>query len=151
MRNVISGNSAQGVSITGSGTTNNQVAGNYIGTDASGTLPLGNGTFGVDIGAGAQANFVGTNGNGVNDAAEGNVISANFIGVFIQDAGTTNNVVAGNRIGTDSSGTASVGNTRFGVEVNSSASSTRIGTNADGVSDAFERNIISGNTGAGVV
>src|SRR5207245_2002030 len=70
--NVISGNNQVGVEITGIGTNNNWVAGNFIGTNAPGTVALGNGG-GVAVHGGAQFNIIGTTGDGVNDAAERNV------------------------------------------------------------------------------
>jgi hypothetical protein len=45
-RNVVSGNSQIGIGIENAGATNNVVQGNFIGTDATGTLPLGNGSLG---------------------------------------------------------------------------------------------------------
>ena len=50
-RNLISGNTAEGVLIQGStsGATGNQILGNYIGTDVNGTADLGNGTEGIEI------------------------------------------------------------------------------------------------------
>jgi hypothetical protein len=149
-RNVISANSSYGVYIYGTGATNNTVAGNYIGTDATGTLPLGN-ALGVYIGSGAQSNRIGTNGDGVADAAERNVISANrTYGVYIYGTGATNNTVAGNYIGTDATGTLPLGNGSYGVYIASGAKSNRIGTNGDGVADDAERNIISANSSCGV-
>src|SRR5205814_2218447 len=59
-RNVISGNNGGGVSNTGSSSTNNQVMGNFIGTDVTGTGGLGNtGGGGVGIDDGATNNTVG--------------------------------------------------------------------------------------------
>ena len=55
--NVISGNTDDGVEITGTGTTGNVVAGNYIGTDVTGTVALGNGLDGVEIDTGASGNI----------------------------------------------------------------------------------------------
>jgi titin len=58
-RNVISANTLLGVWITGSGTSTNQVQGNYVGTDATSTLALGNGLGGVQIDGGASSNVIG--------------------------------------------------------------------------------------------
>src|SRR4051812_12350442 len=58
--NVISGNSGNGILIAGTGTDENVVAGNFIGTDAGGTLALGNATGAIAIWAGAQSNRIGT-------------------------------------------------------------------------------------------
>jgi SdrD B-like domain/PKD domain/Periplasmic copper-binding protein (NosD) len=141
-RNLISGNRIDGVLISGG--NNNVVAGNYIGTDVTGTLALGNSFQGVDVTQGASSNQIGTNGDGVADAAEGNLISGQGVtGVRISDLGTDHNLVAGNLIGTDKTGTVAVPNLGDGVFIGSGAQFTRIGTNADGVSDALERNVIS--------
>ena len=109
--NVISAN-RNGVVIAGDETaTGNVVTGNLIGTDAAGTADLGNGAFGVVV-TGAVANVVGP----------ANVISANDEGgVRVIDGGyatrTADNVVRGNRIGTDAAGGAPLGNGRDGVLV----------------------------------
>ena len=50
-----------GISITGSGASNNAVLGNFIGTNAAGTAALGNGT-GVVIDNGASNNTIGGTG-----------------------------------------------------------------------------------------
>jgi hypothetical protein len=93
------------------GGVDNWIAGNDIGTDATGTIALGNNGVGVAIVAGARSNIIGTDGDGVGDAAEGNLISGNGSnGVEIDDAGTSGNLVAGNLIGTDASGTRALAN-----------------------------------------
>ena len=150
-RNIISGNSGDGVQITDAGSNNNRVYGNSIGTNAAGTAAIGNGINGVLLYAGASNNFIGTDGNGQSDDAfEGNVISGNAYGVFLQSS-ANNNVIAGNLIGTNAAGTAKLGNTIDGVQVfDGTVAGTRIGTNADGTSDTLERNVISGNTNVGV-
>jgi titin len=157
--NLISGNGGVGVYIYGSAANGNKVQGNKIGTDISGTATVGNNQSGVSIDNGASANFIGTDGDGVNDATEGNLISGNGgSGILLGASGiaTNNNVVAGNFIGTNAAGTAALGNTIDGITIDVAAGN-RIGTNADGVSDTLERNLISGNdqfgisiTGAGV-
>ena len=61
-------------------------------------------------------NTVGTNGDGVTDASEGNVIAANGnVGIEIQGTAATSNVVAGNSIGTDKAGDTGLGNHNTGV------------------------------------
>ena len=77
-RNVISanGNSSSGfggVFFTYAGTTGNQLQGNYIGTDASGTMAVGNVNDGVYLQQ-AATNFIGGSAAGA-----GNLISANGV------------------------------------------------------------------------
>ena len=148
-RNVISGNAWNGIQITGLSATNNIVAGNYIGTNSSGTAALANSSSGVRISGGASSNLIGTNGDGVTDDLEGNIISGNNYHGILVGTGSTNTVIAGNRIGTDVSGTLDLGNVGDGVRIEN-AVSTRVGTNGDGTSDLLERNIISCNDINGV-
>jgi hypothetical protein len=146
-RNVISGNELHGIFVRFADSTGNVIAGNFIGTDASGTRAVPNGTptsngSGVMIDEGASGNFVGTNGDGRGDAVEGNLLSGNLIGVSISGP-AHDNVIAGNKIGTDVSGRRTLPNTNRGVNIGGTAN--RVGSNADGVSDDLERNVISGN------
>jgi hypothetical protein len=128
------------------GSNQNTVAGNLIGTDASGTKPLANGYGGIFIGNGAQENLVGTNGDGVGDTLERNIISANtFAGVQLNGPGTNANAVAGNFIGTDGTGTQPLGNLDQGVFINGGAQSNRIGTTGTDPDAAAEGNVISAN------
>ena len=105
-RNVISGGHFVGVLISGGDAgSDNLVQGNFIGTNAAGTGPLGN-AFGVW--PNAARNTIG----GTTPAAR-NVISGNAqAGVLFSGAFGTNNVVRGNYIGTDVTGAVSVANTR---------------------------------------
>jgi CSLREA domain-containing protein len=57
--NVIAGNTAWGVHMYGAATTDNQLVGNYIGVQADGVTPLGNGSDGVFIELGAHTNQIG--------------------------------------------------------------------------------------------
>ena len=147
--NLISGNSGHGVNISGSGTNHNVVQGNFIGTDVTGKAGLNNSSNGVEIEKGAQFNLIGTNGDGVNDAAERNVVSGNFVGINIGDSGTNDNVVAGNYIGTDYTGTVAIGNL-IGLQIVGGAANNLIGTSGTDVDNAAERNVISGNGLEGV-
>ena len=96
-RNIISGNS-YGVLIE-AGATGNQVLGNYIGTNASGTAALSNLYGGMGI-SGSNNTVGGTT------AGARNIISGNGgIGVYIDGNG---NQVLGNYIGTNAAGTAAL-------------------------------------------
>ncbi|HEX8680724.1 MAG TPA: CSLREA domain-containing protein, partial [Ardenticatenaceae bacterium] len=148
-RNLISGNSSNGVMISGIGSSNNnRVAGNTIGTNAAGTSALPN-DVGVLVEGSASSNIIGTNSSDTDpaqtgDEAEGNLISGNTnAGVWLIDSDT--NRVAGNRIGTNADGTGALANS-YGVLIQGGASSNIIGTDGDGTADEAERNLISGNT-----
>jgi parallel beta-helix repeat protein len=133
-RNVISGNDNGGVGIY-SGSFNNLLYGNYIGTNASGNAALANAKAGVIATDHAGMNFIG--GPGV-----GNVISGNNQGVVIT-SGVAGSIVQGNKIGTDASGLNKIGNATDGVFVFNSGN--QIGGRNRGTG-----NLISGNGGDGI-
>ena len=138
-RNVISGNNNHGVEFNGSTSTSNVAQGNYIGTDVTGTADLGNSLSGVFITAWASSNTIG----GTTTAAR-NVISGNDrCGVEIPHVGSTGNLVQGNYIGTDVTGTADLGNTQTGVWI--SGPGNAIG----GISEGAD-NVIAYNGSDGV-
>lgn len=139
--NVISANPSYGIQIDGvGGVTKNTISGNYIGTDASGTSSPGIQQIGVGLYAGPVGNTIGGS-----TAGAGNVISGNTqYGIFISDSGTINNVVQGNLIGTDATGTTAIPNVNFGIGVWSFASGNLFGGTSTGA-----RNVISGTTGDG--
>ncbi|QSB00441.1 DUF4347 domain-containing protein [Methylomonas sp. EFPC1] len=138
-RNVISGNNASGITLTGSSATGNVIAGNYIGTDISGMIDLGNANSGITIES--SGNTIGGTASGA-----GNLISGNsYSGVFINGESADNNIVQGNIIGTDVSGNASLANSWDGISVIGGADNTIIGGTT-----AAARNIIAGNTEAGI-
>jgi probable HAF family extracellular repeat protein/parallel beta-helix repeat protein len=132
--NVISGNSADGVLISGSGTTGNQVQSSLIGTNKNGDLILFNALNGVEISDGAAGNTIGV------PVGVGNVISGNGNdGVLLTGMGTISNLVQGNFIGTDKNGTAGVSNFGHGVEISQGAS-----LNVIGFGNVISRNLNSG-------
>lgn len=120
-RNVISGNGV-GVRIAGSGTKGNDLAGNYIGTDATGNSAISN-EDGVIIKEGAEENTLGGAG-----LAERNVCSGNrhkCVGIF--GVGTKENRVEGNLIGTEVNGSAALGNGANDVQIGEGATKNTIG------------------------
>jgi hypothetical protein len=145
-RNIISGNLGDGIlfrnlDLISMNLTGNRVQGNFIGTDVTGTMALGNIGNGVCL-DGASGNFIGGSG-----AGEGNVISANGLdGVCYVRMGAHDNPLQGNFIGTNATGTAALGNAGNGVRLSDEAHGNLIG----GTSPA-ERNIISGNLGDGIL
>jgi len=143
--NTISGNKENGVLITGAATTKNKVFFNCIGTDADGNLPVANEKNGVAIEAGAALNIIGENlvGNGFN------VISGNAEnGVLITGAGTDNNSVGQNLIGTNAAEAAPVPNTKNGVLIQGGAKTNKIGV---GIGESNFANNISGNLENGIL
>ena len=139
-RNVLSGNGASGVRIATAGSNNNVVQGNYIGTDVTGTKPLGNAFHGVLIHRGASGNLIGGPSAGM-----GNVISANLIeGVTFSDANTAGNTVEGNLIGTDASGTGDLGNGADGVALSFSAFNNTVGGTTPGAGNTIAYNVMNG-------
>ncbi len=131
---VISGNNV-GVLITGAGSTADQVLGNFIGTDITGKLDLGNSQEGVRV-EDAAGNSI-----GAPTATDRNVISANHTGVTITGPTATGNVVQNNLIGTDVTGLSSLGNEIDGVFLSLGASGNLIGgpMAPDGNTVAFNR------------
>jgi titin len=137
--NVISGNGGAGVFLLGFAANNNRVQGNLIGTDVTGTVPLGNALDGVDIEAGANNLIGGT------VAGLGNVISANGgAGVSISATGAQFNQIQGNLIGTDVTGTQPLGNALDGVAL------LGVSDNTVGGTDPGAGNVIANNGQDGV-
>jgi hypothetical protein len=149
--NTVSANKNNGLWLLGAAVQNNLVQANYIGVNSAGNASLGNLASGIKLSDGAHHNIIGVDSDGVNDALERNIISANGqAGLDIYSLGTNYNVVAGNFIGVDISGTQALGNGWEGLRFAAGAQFNVVGSNADGVSDELERNIISANTAAGV-
>jgi hypothetical protein len=142
--NVISGNAGEGIRIDGMLATNNFIALNYIGTDATGSVAVGNSASGVYIRR-APGNSVASN-----------VVSGNlgFAGITIcgidpggcgggdvpgidETSNAAGNAVESNHIGTDASGVSPLGNNQAGVSIDG-APNTRVGP-------AITANVISNN------
>jgi hypothetical protein len=102
--NVISGNDYAGIDFTGSIT----IEGNYIGTDVTGEVAIFGNTH---IGGFAIVNNAQPSGTTITSTISDNVVSGNDFGIYL--AAPTDNppsyTIAGNLIGTDASGTKSLG------------------------------------------
>jgi hypothetical protein len=189
-RNIISGNGI-GLVVFANGAT---IHGNYVGTDVSGTIDLGNTSSGVSL-QGSSGHVVGgtnpgegnlisgnagnmvlanvtastiagniigpdvngsgaamVNGSGIfaaatttgNTIGPGNVISDVTIGVDLDGGTVANNVIKGNRIGTNLAGTAAVPNSDDGVRMENGAHDNTVGGTT-----AADRNIIAASGGGG--
>ena len=125
--NQISGNVRRGVAVTDIFSTDNVIASNFIGTDASGTMPLLNG-----VGGGVSL-------IGPNNTVTSNTITAPDFGVAAFNH-ATGSLVASNWIGTDSSETSTTLGMQTGI---------LISTGADG--SVVESNVIANNDKAVVV
>jgi titin len=141
--NLISGNLVAGIQFFAA-SGGNLVQGNYVGTDASGTQPLGNTYAGVAI-SGAHDNTVGGPAAGAANLISGNIGN----GVRVETSGTTGNLIQGNLVGTDVTGTIALGNGSDGVDsavlIDAGASNNTIGGTAAGTG-----NVVSGNYFNGV-
>ena len=91
---------------------NTRIEGNFIGTNAAGTLAQGNGTTGCCAGVNISGNDLTIGGT---ELADRNLISANTNGVTIASSGPTGYVFQNNLIGTKADGTSSLPNTLNGV------------------------------------
>lgn len=139
-RNVISGNLNDGISLLylyGPAT----IQGNYIGTDATGTIAIGNGTpgpfstgYGIDV---FSSNDVTIGGNA---AGKRNVIAANQLGGIAVESTSSGTTITGNYIGTDSTGKVALGNQGAGVLLTGLITNTMIGGATAGL-----RNVIAAN------
>jgi len=137
----------------------NLVQGNLIGTDVSGTIALAAAqSEGISILSATNSNTIG----GTTPTAR-NIISGNTEGGILLANSTTDNLVQGNYIGLDITGTRVLPNENFGVqsaplnfpnnpETNQPTPGNNTGTanNTIGGSTAGAANVISGNAGNGI-
>ncbi|GIK62226.1 MAG: hypothetical protein BroJett018_00200 [Chloroflexota bacterium] len=137
--------------------SNNVIVGNRIGTNQAGTARAANrgradgggieiiGPFGTNnIIGGTSGVTVGGSCTGDCNLVSGNADILGFVGVKMRD-NADNNIVIGNYIGTDVTGTLSVPNERIGLQIIGS-DGNQIGGNTPA-----ERNVISGNAETNLV
>ena len=123
------------------------IAGNSIGlrSDGSGADDVRSGGHGI-------LNYVngvriGTDGDGVSDAAEQNIIAAaaNYAGIAITGTAATGNVIAGNRIGLNADGVVNSLAGNYAITLTGGTAGNRIGTDgSDDDNNASERNLLMG-------
>ncbi len=113
-----------------------QVQNCYVGTDETGKVALGNRGQGIFV-AGASGITIGGTTAAVRNVISGNL--SNAIGLA-----TAGNVVEGNYVGTDSTGMLLLSNASDGIVVS-------VGGNQIGGTLPGQGNLISGNSGAGVL
>jgi len=135
--NVISGNVQDGI-VLALGALTNVIQGNLIGLSAAGTNALPNRYNGISL-SGAVSNLIGGTAAGARNVISGNAIN----GIGIQQLTDSGNVVQGNYLGTDFTGTRAVSNTLSGVRLQ--GCSNLIGGAVSGAG-----NVISGNGQQGV-
>lgn len=112
-----------GIHVVGSACAGTQIDGNFIGVDPTGTIDEGN-FYGVYVDSvaltGTNHVTIGSNGDGVDDLRERNVIAgvspqdgSDSIRIRIQNS--SNVVVEGNYLGTDATGTKAIDNVQTGA------------------------------------
>jgi parallel beta-helix repeat protein len=135
-----SGFNWNGLTLAYADATNNTISGCWLGLDFSGTNAAPNLYQGILIGNGASRNIIGGT-----TALARNVLSGNQqYGIYLTN--TTGNVILGNYIGTDFSGSNAIPNWFGGLILDNNSSSNIIGGTT-----AAARNIISGNTNFGIL
>ena len=117
---------------------NNTIIGNYIGTDVTGNIDLGNGVDGIFLGSNTTGNVIGGS-----TPQDRNIISGNNRNGVQLDT-VSNNIIQGNYIGTNAAGTADLGNSGAGIGIFQSSNNVVGGTNSG------EGNLISGNDTNGI-
>ncbi len=116
------------------------IVGNYIGTDITGTVALGNQYGGVDIGNGAGGHTIGGTTAATRNLISGNGYVSEAVGEGAGvEVNAPGNIVEGNYIDTDVTGSQPLGNLGAGVFIWS------VTGNLIGGTTAAARNIISGN------
>lgn len=134
--------------MNGPGVTDNIIAGNNIGVGADGVTPAGN-SDGIQLRQYASRNVI-----GIDRAGYGNIVSNNGANGISCMESPYNNLIEGNYVGTDRTGTLTQGNGRHGICIemsgfgnvirnNVTADNGRYGVLIDGVMGSY--NVVIGN------
>jgi hypothetical protein len=132
-RNVISGNSVSGILLDNA--DDNIISNNYVGTNSTGNVALGNSLDGIRITTGATGNDI-----------LNNVVSANtVVGIHALDLSSGSDIY-GNIIGLGADGTTALGNGEHGIRLVNGSGFTNIGGTGVG-----QRNYIAKSTYHGII
>jgi parallel beta-helix repeat protein len=145
--NLVSGNHGTGIAVTGASASGNVIASNHVGTDASGSYSVGNWADGILLTNAPNNTVGGTTGVTIGGSCTGdcNLSSGNGAnGIGIWQSAASGNVVVGNYAGVDNTGRTALPNGDIGFEAQDAPNNTIGGTTP------AERNVFSGNLGAGV-
>jgi VCBS repeat-containing protein/parallel beta-helix repeat protein len=135
-RNLISGNSFDGILIDGANET--RIRNNFIGTNSSGLTAIANGQEGIQV-SNASGTIIG-------EAGLGNVISGNSFAGINLFLNVHDSLIQGNRIGVGANGTVLLGNGFQGIDIGGNSSNNLVGGTTAGAG-----NLIAGNSAEGVV
>jgi uncharacterized repeat protein (TIGR01451 family) len=145
-------NRFNGIGITLGNVSGGTIAGNFIGTDPSGTIAEGNRTGGINVGASTTVTIGGL------ASTDGNLISGNRnegIYFFSSSGNASGNLVEGNYIGTNLTGATALPNTGDGIYIGSTGN--QIGGVAPGQANTIKFNGLAGvrvgsfNTQTGII
>lgn len=129
-RNVISGNTAGNIAISGAFAVSNVISGNYIGTSEDGMSAIASAGNGITLSGGAVGNQIGGSGSA------GNVISGfGNIGIEVT-FGSHGNAIQGNLLGVNATASGVLTSGAVGITLNS-VSNTLIGGTAAGEGNTF--------------
>ncbi|MFM2052137.1 MAG: hypothetical protein RL456_174, partial [Pseudomonadota bacterium] len=141
-RNIIGNASYAAITLNGAQATGNRISGNYLGLTADGVTAATLSNYSIGLFNGASGNIIGTDGDGLGDAGEGNLIADGWFSAG--PGGMTTLTVAGNRFGLNGADSPTGGGGYLDI---AGGTTVRIGTDGDGVSDALEANVIAGTLG----
>ena len=132
--NLVVNNGGPGVDLANSNTRNNTIAGNIIGANPTTNAAMPNG-IGIRMYGGTLSNTVGGAAPGLANVLSGNASH----GIGLYNSGTVSNVIVGNFIGTNLTGSLALPNAQYGIVIQEASSS-----------NVITGNLISGNGSDGV-
>lgn len=130
----------RGIYVRGAGA--HRIQCNHVNVNGPGDALLPATTVGVGLSVESDGAVVGTDGDGIGDAAERNVIGGATWGLYVN--ANDDAAIAGNYFCVAADGTTPLSSEMIGVLLRQSSSHNRVGTNEDLVSDELEGNLFAG-------